>query len=85
MMVGTVIDHGPYAARMTGEYKEESKTVHWTTEAKTPNGKPMLQKTLVTQKNENERVLVLSVPGKREGEFTKLMQITFTKRRQSSD
>jgi hypothetical protein len=78
-MVGTVIDHGPYAASMTGDYDVKSKTVRWITEAKDPNGKPMLQKTLITQKNANERVLVLSVPGKQKDDFTKFMQIRFVK------
>jgi hypothetical protein len=80
-MVGTIIDHGPYAARMTGEYDKDSNTVHWTTEAKDPNGKPMVQKTLITQKHADERVLVLSVPGKQKSAFTKLMQIRFVRRK----
>lgn len=79
-MVGTIIDHGPYAARMIGEYDKASNTVHWTTEAKTPNGKPMVQKTLITQKHADERVLVLSVPGKKKNDFTKFMQIRFVRR-----
>ena len=40
----------------------------------------MVQKTLVTQKDANERVLVLKVPSGKEGEFTKFMQIVFVKR-----
>lgn len=80
-LVGTVIDHGPYAARMTGDYDKDSNTVRWTTDAKTPDGTPIVQKTLITQKNADERVLVLSVPGKQEGEFTKFMKIRFTKRK----
>ena len=79
-LVGTNIDHGPYAAQMTGDYDKESKTVHWKTEAKAPDGKLMVQKTLVSQKNANERILILSAPGKEEGEFTKVMQIRFVKR-----
>jgi hypothetical protein len=79
-MVGTVIDHGPYAATMTGEYDEASRTVHWRTEAKTPDGKPMVQQTQVTQKSAGERVLVLRVPGAEDGDFTKFMQIRFVKR-----
>ena len=80
-MVGTIIDHGPYAASMTGDYDKESKTVHWTTQAKAPNGKPMVQKTLITQESADERLLVLSVPGKQENDFTKVMQIRFVKRK----
>jgi len=79
-LVGTVIDHGPYAARMTGDYDKESKTVRWKTEAKDPGGKPMVQKTLVTQNSADERVLVLSVPGKQKNDFTKLMEIRFVRR-----
>lgn len=80
-MVGTVIDHGPYAATMAGDYDPESKTVTWMTEAKGPNGTPMIQKTLDTQKGSDERGLVLSVPSKEQGEFTKFMQIRFVKRK----
>ncbi len=80
-MVGTIIDHGPYAATMTGDYDVKSKTVHWMTDAKDANGKPMVQKTLLTQKNANERVLVLMVPGGENSEFTKFMQIKFVKQK----
>jgi hypothetical protein len=80
-MVGTIIDHGPYAATMAGEYDVESKTVHWMTEAKDANGNPMVQKTLVTQNHADERVLVLMVPGEKENEFTKFMQVNFVKRK----
>jgi len=80
-MVGTVIDHGPYAASMIGEYDEDSRTVVWETEAKDLDGTPIVQKTLVTQKTAVERVLVLSVPGKQENEFTKFMQIKYVKRK----
>ena len=80
-MVGTVIDHGPYAASMTGDYDKDSKTVLWRTKAKLPSGKPIVQKTSITQKNADERVLVLSVPGKENDEFTKFMQIRFVKRK----
>lgn len=79
-LAGTVIDHGPYAATMTGDYDETSKTVTWETRAKDANGKLLLQKTSVTQKTAAERILVLSVPSKRKGEFTKFMRIRFTKR-----
>ena len=81
MMVGTVIDHGPYAAKMTGQYDEDSKTLSWTTKFKDPSGKPAIQKTDMTQKNETERMLVLSVPGSKEDEFKKFMQIKFVKRK----
>ena len=80
-LVGTIIDHGPYAATMTGDYDVKSKTVQWMTKAKDTNGKPMVQKTSITQKNANERVLVLMMPGKKKKEFTKFMQIKFVKRK----
>ena len=80
-LVGTVIDHGPYAARMTGEYDAESETVHWVTEAKSPDGKPMLQKTQVTQKDADQRVLSLFVPGEAKDEFVKFMQIRYVRRK----
>ena len=80
-LVGTVIDHGPYAASMTGEYDELSNTVQWVTRAKDLAGNPIVQKTSVTQKSPNERVLVLSVPGKQPNQFVKYMQIHFVKRK----
>ena len=80
-MVGTVIDHEVYAASMTGDYDRNSKTVRWKTEAKDPEGKPMVQRTVITQVNANERVLVLMVPGKKEDDFTEFMQIRFLKRK----
>jgi hypothetical protein len=79
-LVGKVIDDGPYAATMTGHYDPESKSVHWRTEAKTPDGMPMIQKTLVTQKDASQRVLELSVPAEGKDEFTKFMEIKFVKR-----
>lgn len=84
-MVGMVIDHGPYSASMTGDYDKDSKTVSWKTEARMPNGTPMVQRTSVTQKKAAERLLVLSVPGQRTGEFRKFMQIRFVKRKPNAD
>lgn len=80
-LVGKVIDHGPYAARMTGEYDKESKTISWMTKVKDANGKPIVQKTLVTQKSADERVLKLMVPGEQKDDFKKFMQIKFVKRK----
>jgi hypothetical protein len=80
-LVGKVIDHGPYAATLTGDYDATSKTVHWITEVKDQNGKPMSQKSLVTQKNAGERELVLTMPGEKKDEFTKCMQIRYVKRK----
>lgn len=80
-LVGTVIDHGPYAATMTGVYDAKMKTVTWTTKAKDSNGKPMIQKTVVTQINDTERILVLEVPGEKKGDFVKFMQIKFSKKK----
>ena len=80
-LVGLIIDHGPYSASMIGEYDVESKTVHWMTQAKDLNGKPMVQKTLVTQKHADERDLVLMVPGGENDEFIDFMRIRFVKRK----
>ncbi len=80
-LVGTVIDHGPYAAKMTGEYDKESETVRWMTEAKGVDGTPIVQQTSITQKSATERVLVLLMPSEKEDEFTKFMQINFVKRK----
>ncbi len=80
-LVAKVIDHGPYAASMTGDYDPNSKTVSWITKAKDFNGKPLVQKTLVTQKNADERLLVLSVPEDEKDGFTKFMQIRFVRRK----
>ncbi|MGK0187481.1 MAG: hypothetical protein ACI9R3_003269 [Verrucomicrobiales bacterium] len=80
-LVGKVIDEGPYAASMIGEYNEESKTIHWTTRVKTPEGKPIVQKTQVTQKSADERVLVLSMANQQKDEFIKSMQIRLVRRK----
>ncbi len=80
-LVGKIIDHGPYAAKLTGDYDQKSKTVQWTTEGKGLDGKPLLQRTSVTHKNADERVLVLTVPGRKKDEFIKFMQIRFVKRK----
>lgn len=80
-LVGTVIDHGPYSASMTGEYNAKTNSVTWMTKAKTIQGKPMIQKTVLTQKSPNVRILVLKVPGAKQGEFNTYMQIKFTKRK----
>ena len=80
-MVGTIIDHGPYSASMTGTYDVKSKTIEWLTKAKMPNGQPMLQKTTVTQNSADKRTLVLHAAGKKPGEFNKFMEIVFVKRK----
>ena len=80
-MVGKVIDHGPYAATLTGDYDQKSKTVHWMTEAKEPSGKPIVQKTLITQQSADDRRLVLMVPGQKKDDYVKFMQIRFRRRK----
>ena len=80
-LVGTVIDHGPYAATMTGQYDAKSKSIEWLTKAKSIDGTPMTQKTVMTQVEPNKRSLVLKVPSEKEGEFKKFMQILFVKRK----
>ena len=80
-LIGTMVDHGPYAAKMTGGYDPETKTVAWTTLAKDFDGTPMVQKTTLVQKSADERELVMKVPGKEGEEPTKFMHIKFTKRK----
>ncbi|MEM8946386.1 MAG: DUF1579 family protein [Planctomycetota bacterium] len=80
-LVGTVVDAGPYAATMTGDYDAESNSVQWVTNIKYPDGTPGAQRTTVTQKTPDERILVLMVPGKKQGEFVKCMEIKFTRRK----
>ncbi len=80
-LVGKVIDDGMYAAKMVGRYDPQSKIVHWTTTVKNASGEPLVQKTTISHKNPGERLLVLSVPGKKNKPFTKFMQIKFTKRK----
>ena len=79
--VGKVIDHGPYAATMTGDYDEETQTVTWMTKVKDANGKPIVQRTQVTNQENGERVLILMVPDKEKDSFVKFMQIKFVKRK----
>lgn len=83
-LVGTIVDHGPYAASMAGEFDEETKTVKWKIEAKDLAGNRMVQHTSMTMKSDSERVLVLKMPGAKEGEFKKMMQVTYTKRKSAS-
>ncbi|MEM9481985.1 MAG: DUF1579 family protein [Verrucomicrobiota bacterium] len=80
-LVGTVIDQGPYAAKLTGDYDPETKTTTWMTDAKDAAGNPVTQKTTVTQKNADERVLILHVPGGNDGEWVKFMEIRFTRKK----
>ena len=80
-LVGKTIDHGPYMATMTGKYDQKTKSVLWTTKVKTPAGKPMVQQTTVTQRNKDERVLVLSMPNSKTKKFTEFMRITYTRRK----
>ncbi len=80
-MVGTIIDHGPYKATMVGDYDEKTKTLTWMTEAKDLSGKRMVQKTSITAKSADERELILMVPGEKDGEFVKMMQIQFVRRK----
>ncbi len=80
-MKGTVVDHGPYAATMTGTYDKPSASVTWMTQAKSENGTPMVQKTVVTQKSADRRELVLMVPGGDDESFVKFMEIHFIKRK----
>jgi len=80
-LVGTIIDHGPYAATMAGEFDEKTKTIHWTTKAKTLDGQPMIQKSSVTYKSDGVRHLIMRMKNPSDGEFTKFMEIMYTKRK----
>lgn len=79
-LVGMIIDQGPYAATMSGEYDSATTSINWTTKAKEPNGKPMVQHTRMSVASDGKRTLELSVPEGAEGEFKKFMQIEFVKR-----
>ena len=83
-LVGTIVDAGPYAATMTGKWDKKSNSVTWTTNGKTPSGDPILQETVIRQESPNERVLILSTPGKPKQKFSKFMQIKFVRRKSAS-
>lgn len=80
-LVGTQVDHGPHAAKLTGEYDKESKQLKWVVHAKDLSGNEMVQRTTITQVDDDTRVLVLNTPGQKEGEFAKFMEIKFVKRK----
>ena len=80
-LVGTIVDSGPYAATMTGKLDKEAKSVTWSTNGKTPTGDPIVQETVIRQESEDERVLILSTPGKPKEKFSKFMQIKFVRRK----
>lgn len=79
-LVGTIIDQGPYAAKMSGEYDKDAKSVTWLVEGRGPDGKPAQQKTVMKQISETERELTAYMPSGEKDEFTKIMVIQFTKR-----
>ena len=81
-LVGTVIDHGPYAARMTGTLNEKTESVAWETEAKDAKGELIIQNTVITQISDDERLLVLSTKDA-DQKSIKVMEIRYTKRKQS--
>ena len=81
-LVGTVVDQGPYAAEMVGDYDPESKTIQWVTRVKAPDGTPITQKTTVTHTSDTQRLLVLSTTeADDKTKFRKFMEITYTKRK----
>ena len=80
-LVGTQVDHGPHAAKLTGDYDKESKQLKWVVQAKNLNGEPMVQRTTITQVDDDTRVLVLNTPGAKAGEFAKFMEIKFVRRK----
>jgi hypothetical protein len=66
---------------MTGDYDAKAKTVRWMTQVKDPDGKPIVQNALVTQKTADERLLVMMVPGEKKDESIKFMEIKYHKRK----
>ncbi|MEL7496520.1 MAG: DUF1579 family protein [Planctomycetota bacterium] len=81
-LVATIIDAGPYAASMTGDYDQATKCITWITKVKDANGKPLVQKTTVTLTKDDVRQLVLSVPDPDDAKkFIKFMEIEYTKRK----
>ena len=80
-LVGKIIDHAPYMATMTGDYDQKAKTITWTTKVKTSSGKPMEQKTTVTLKSADKRLLVLSMLNQNTKKFSEFMRITYTRRK----
>lgn len=80
-LVGTIVDHGPYAATMTGEYKKETKTIHWVTKAKDLTGNPISQDTTAKLESDDVRTLEMLLPGPNEGEKVKFMHIRYIKRK----
>lgn len=83
-LTGLVIDQGPYSAKMEGVYHPETRTVNWTIHAKTPDGDPMPQHTVMTMPNGDERILVMNMPGP-DGEMVKFMQVRYARRKTESD
>ncbi|MEM7456265.1 MAG: DUF1579 family protein [Planctomycetota bacterium] len=79
-LFGFVVDAGPYAATMTGEYDADTKTVQWTTNAQQIDGSPMVQHTTLTKISDTERKLVLAMPAEEGGEAVTVMEIMYTKR-----
>lgn len=79
-LVGTIVDHGPYAATLVGDYDAASKSVRWTVEGKMPDGSPLVQKVTMRRTGPDERIHVLEVPGA-DGELVELMQIRFSRRK----
>ena len=80
-LVGTIIDQGPYAAAMTGTLDPKANQVSWEIIGKMPDGKTLIQRTVVTQKSADERVLVAKRPGKIPGESSKYLEIRFKRRK----
>ncbi len=79
-LVGKQVDHGPYAATLSGEYDKEQKTIRWVVSAKDLMGNPMSQDTTAKLESEDVRTLEMHMPGAN-GEKVKFMHIRYVKRK----
>ena len=79
-LVGTIVDDGPYKATLSGEYDPDTKSVTWMIKGKDPVGTEYFQKSVVTEISENERLLVLYLPVAVGEGYTRLMEVTYTRR-----
>lgn len=79
-LVATVVDQGPYAAKMVCRYDAKSKTEHWTTKVKDAAGKLIVQKTTIRHTKDGERLLELKVPDQ-DNAFVRFMRIKYLRRK----
>ena len=79
-LVGTQVDHGPYAATLTGAYNKEKKAVQWMIDGKDLMGNAMSQDAVAKLESEDVRTLEMHVPGAY-GKKVKYMHIRYVKRK----